>query len=185
MRRPTILLVLPLLAGLTACSGSQPAPASGSGATPPASAGAQINGAGATFPSPLYSKWFAEYGKLHRTSRSTTSRSDPARGSVSSPTARSSSARPIGPMTDEQLKAAPGNSASADRARRGRAVYNIPGITAELKFTGPLLADIMLGKFDEMERSRHREAESGRHAAGHGNHRRASVRRIGDDLHLG
>src|SRR6267378_5787651 len=25
----------------------------------------QINGAGATFPSPIYSKWFDEYNKLH------------------------------------------------------------------------------------------------------------------------
>ena len=28
----------------------------------------QINGAGATFPNPIYSKCFAEYRKLHRTS---------------------------------------------------------------------------------------------------------------------
>ncbi len=26
---------------------------------------AQINSAGATFPYPIYSKWFAEYNKLH------------------------------------------------------------------------------------------------------------------------
>ncbi len=25
----------------------------------------QINGAGATFPNPIYSKWFAEYNRLH------------------------------------------------------------------------------------------------------------------------
>ena len=25
----------------------------------------QINGAGATFPYPIYSKWFSEYNKLH------------------------------------------------------------------------------------------------------------------------
>src|SRR5579872_4861683 len=28
-------------------------------------AATQINGAGATFPYPLYSKWFSEYNKLH------------------------------------------------------------------------------------------------------------------------
>src|SRR5437588_6534149 len=30
-----------------------------------ASTAVQINGAGATFPYPIYSKWFAEYNKLH------------------------------------------------------------------------------------------------------------------------
>ena len=56
--------------------------------------GVQINGAGATFPYPIYSKWFSEYNKLNRTSRSTTSRSAPAAASASSPTRRSSSAPP-------------------------------------------------------------------------------------------
>jgi ABC-type phosphate transport system substrate-binding protein len=54
----------------------------------------QIDGAGATFPFPIYSKWFSEYNKLHPRSRSTTSRSDRAAESGSSRTRRSSSARP-------------------------------------------------------------------------------------------
>jgi len=40
-----------------------------------------INGAGATFPYPLYSKWFYEYSNANRASGSTTSRSVPAAGS--------------------------------------------------------------------------------------------------------
>ena len=51
-------------AALAACGGSQPAPA-GSAASAPAAQTLQINGAGATFPYPIYSKWFAEYNKLH------------------------------------------------------------------------------------------------------------------------
>ena len=48
----------------------------------------QINGAGATFPYPIYSKWFAEYNKLHP-SRSTISQSVQVGGSGRSPTAQS------------------------------------------------------------------------------------------------
>ena len=54
----------PLVAVVTACGGGTQQPA-------PADAGRvvrqriQINGAGATFPYPIYSKWFAEYNKLH------------------------------------------------------------------------------------------------------------------------
>ena len=40
-----------------------------------------INAAGATFPYPMYSKWFDEYHKNTRTHRSTMSRSDPAAAS--------------------------------------------------------------------------------------------------------
>src|SRR2546427_12323254 len=36
-------------------------------AVPAAAQNLQINGAGATFPNPIYSKWFSEYNKLHPT----------------------------------------------------------------------------------------------------------------------
>ena len=55
---------------------------------------AQINGAGATFPYPIYSKWFSEYNKLQPDVRSTTSRSAPAAASAGHATRRCSSAPP-------------------------------------------------------------------------------------------
>ena len=52
-----------------------------------------------------------------------------------------------GPMTDDQLKAAPGPILHFPTVLGADVpVYNIPGVTAELKFTGPVLADIYLGK---------------------------------------
>ena len=42
----------------------------------------KLNGAGATFPYPIYSKWFSEYSASHMACRSTTSRSAPARASA-------------------------------------------------------------------------------------------------------
>ena len=50
-------------------------------------------------------------------------------------------------MTDEQLQTAPGpDSPLPDGARRGRARLQHADVTRELKFTGPVLADIFLGK---------------------------------------
>ena len=50
-------------------------------------------------------------------------------------------------MTEEQLKAAPSPILHFPSVLGGVVpVYNIPGVTAELKFTGPVLAEIILGK---------------------------------------
>src|SRR5207237_7335118 len=52
-----------------------------------------------------------------------------------------------GPMTDEQLKAAPGPILHLPTVLGAVVpVYNIAGVTDELKFTGAVLADIYLGK---------------------------------------
>ena len=63
---------------LGACSGSNENATPGR-TSPRTGAGIQVNGAGATFPYPIYSKWFAEYNRLHPNVRSTISRSDPER----------------------------------------------------------------------------------------------------------
>ena len=52
-----------------------------------------------------------------------------------------------GPMTNEQLQAAPGKILHFPTVLGADVpVYNLPGLNAELKFTGPVLADIFLGK---------------------------------------
>jgi phosphate transport system substrate-binding protein len=52
-----------------------------------------------------------------------------------------------GPMTNEQLLAAPGKIMHFPTVLGADVpVYNLPGLNAELKFTGPVLADIFLGK---------------------------------------
>jgi len=147
MRRPTILLVLPLLAGLAACSGSQPAPASGSGAASPASGGAQLNGAGATFPAPLYTKWVAEYGKVAPNVQINYQPLGSGAGIRQLTNRTVFFGASDQPMTDEQLKAAPGKVLHLPTVLGAVVpIYNIPGITTELRFTGPLLAGIVLGK---------------------------------------
>jgi phosphate transport system substrate-binding protein len=52
-----------------------------------------------------------------------------------------------GPMTDDQLAAAPGKLLHFPTVLGADVpVYNLPGLSAELKFTGVVLADIFLGK---------------------------------------
>ena len=107
----------------------------------------QINGAGATFPDPIYQKWFAEYNKLH----SNIQTNYQAVGSGAG--IRQITAQTVffgasdGPMTDEQLVAAPGKIYHFPTVLGSVVpIYNVPNVTAELKFTGPVLADIFLGK---------------------------------------
>ena len=131
---------------LVACGGgTQPAPA-GESAAPTGSAG-QINGAGATFPYPVYSKWFAEYNKLHPNVQ-INYQSIGSGGGI-----RQIQAQTVffgatdGPMTDEQLKMAPGPILHFPTVLGAVVpVYNVPGVSTELKLSGPALADIYLGK---------------------------------------
>ena len=51
-----------------------------------------------------------------------------------------------GPMTDEQLDGAPSAIVHLPMVLGADVpVYNLPGVTAELKFSGPILADLFLG----------------------------------------
>jgi phosphate transport system substrate-binding protein len=107
----------------------------------------QINGAGATFPDPIYQKWFSEYNKLKPAVQINYQPVGSGGGikQVSSRTVFFGATD--GPMTPEQLLAAPGKLMHFPTVLGGVVpIYNIPNVTAELKFTGPLLADIFLGK---------------------------------------
>ena len=126
-----------------ACGGGQSTTES---AAPAASASTQINGAGATFPNPIYSKWFNEYNKLHPNVQINYQPQGSGAG------IRQLTARTVFfgasdmPMTDEQQKAAPGPILHFPTVLGAVVpVFNLSGVT-ELKFSGPVLADIYLGK---------------------------------------
>ena len=106
-----------------------------------------INGAGATFPAPLYAKWFAEYNKLHSNVRINYQPLGSGAG------IRQVTERTVffgatdGPMTNDQLLAAPGKILHLPTTLGAVVpVYNVPGVSQELKFSGPVLANIFLGK---------------------------------------
>ena len=107
----------------------------------------QINGAGATFPYPIYSKWFAEYNKLHPAAQ-INYQSIGSGGGI-----RQLSNQTVffgatdGPMTNDQIFAAPGRILHLPTVLGGVVpVYEVPGVTGELRFTGRVLADIFMGR---------------------------------------
>ena len=144
-----LVVMASTLAIVAGCSGGSAPPASegAGGAAPAAGGGAQINGAGATFPNPIYSKWFAEYNKLHPGVRINYQPLGSGAG------IRQLTSRTVffgasdQPMKDEQLQAAPGRILHFPTVLGAVVpIYNLPEVSQQLKFTGPLLADIVLGK---------------------------------------
>ena len=107
----------------------------------------QINGAGATFPYPIYSKWFSEYNKLHPNVQINYQSIGSGGGiqQVTKETVFFGASDAI--MNEEQLKAAPGKLLHFPTVLGAVVpVYNIPNLKTDLKFSGQLLADIYLGK---------------------------------------
>ena len=106
-----------------------------------------INAAGATFPYPIYSKWFDEYHKLHPNVQINYQSIGSGGGIRQLLDKTVDFGASDGPMTDEQLQQA-GFKILHFPTVLGADVpsYNIPGVAAELKFTPEALAAIFLGK---------------------------------------
>ncbi|HEX7680965.1 MAG TPA: phosphate ABC transporter substrate-binding protein PstS [Thermoanaerobaculia bacterium] len=107
----------------------------------------KINGAGATFPYPIYSKWFDEYNKAHPNIEINYASIGSGGGIHQLSAGTVFFGASYGPMTNEQLTAAGFRIMHLPTVLGGDVpVYNITGVNAELRFTGPLLAEIFLGK---------------------------------------
>ena len=106
-----------------------------------------INAAGATFPYPIYSKWFDEYHKAHPSVQINYQSIGSGGGIRQLLDKTVDFGASDGPMADEQLQQA-GFKILHFPTVLGGAVpsYNIPGVSAELKFTPEALAAIFLGK---------------------------------------
>lgn len=106
-----------------------------------------INAAGATFPYPIYSKWFDEYHKAHPKVQINYQSIGSGGGIRQLLDKTVDFGASDGPMSDEQLKQA-GFKILHFPTVLGGAVpsYNVPGLTAELKFTPEAVAGIFLGK---------------------------------------
>ena len=108
---------------------------------------AQINGAGATFPNPIYSKWFSEYAKIKPGVHINYQSLGSGAGIRQLTNQTVFFGATDGPMTTDQLQAAPGKILHLPTVLGAVVpVYQLAGVSAEIKFTGPLLADIFLGK---------------------------------------
>ncbi len=107
----------------------------------------RINGAGATFPFPIYSKWFDEYHKAHPNVEINYQSIGSGGGILQLTNQTVFFGATDGPMTNDQLLKAPGKILHLPMVLGADVpVYNIPNVKTALKFSGALLADIFLGK---------------------------------------
>jgi phosphate transport system substrate-binding protein len=113
-----------------------------------------INGAGASFPYPIYSKWFDEYHKSKGEVQINYQSVGSGAGIKQVTEGTVDFGASDGPMNDDQLKAYKDKHGSAILhfpTVLGAAVptYNIPGITGSLNFTPDALAGIFLGRISK------------------------------------
>jgi phosphate transport system substrate-binding protein len=106
-----------------------------------------LNAGGATFPYPIYSKWFSEYNKQHPDVQINYQSIGSGGGIRQVLAGTLDFGASDGPMSDEQLSQAKFKILHIPTVL-GSVVpaYNIPGVNAELKFSPDVLADIFLGK---------------------------------------
>jgi phosphate transport system substrate-binding protein len=107
----------------------------------------KLNGAGATFPNPIYQKWFSQYHSQHPEIE-INYQSIGSGGGIRQVTAGTVDfGASDGPMTDQQLADAKFKILHLPTVL-GAVVpaYNIPGFKGELKFTPEVIAGIYLGK---------------------------------------
>ena len=116
------------------------------GLTATASAQMMINGAGATFPYPIYSKWFDEYAKVDPSVRFNYQSIGSGGGQKQIMAQTVDFGASDGPMSDENLSKAPGKILHIPTVAGAVVMtYNLEGNPA-LKLDGETIADIFLGK---------------------------------------
>ncbi len=109
-----------------------------------------INGAGATFPYPIYSKWFSEYSQLHPNVKINYQSIGSGGGIRQVSEGTVDFGATDGPMSDDQLKSAKVKVMHIPTVLGAVVpVYNIPGVAKDLNFSGDVIADIYLGKISK------------------------------------
>ena len=138
-----------------ACAKGDGSNSSAASSTASSGGGADLTGAGATFPYPIYSKWFSDYAKA--TGIKINYQSIGSGGGV-----RQISEETVdfgasdGPMSDEELAKAKGGPILHIPTVLGADVitYNVPGVTAVLKLTPSVIADIFMGRIKKWNDTR-------------------------------
>jgi len=107
----------------------------------------RLQGAGATFPNPLYQKWLSEYGKAHANIK-IDYQSIGSGGGIKQIQARTVDfGASDAPMTDAELKASPGEIIHIPTVLGAVVItYNLSGVSQPLRFSPDVIADIFLGK---------------------------------------
>ena len=121
-----------------------------------------LNGAGATFPYPIYSKWFNEYHNEHSDIQINYQSIGSGGGIRQVQAGTVDFGASDGPMTDEQIAQSKVKVLHVPTVL-GAVVpaYNIQGVSGEVKFTSDVLADIYLGKLTKWNDPRITKANPG------------------------
>ncbi len=107
----------------------------------------QINGAGATFPNPIYSKWFSEYSQANPSVKINYQSIGSGGGIRQVTEGTVDFGASDGPMSDDALAASKIKIVHIPTVLGAVVpIYNLPGVTQELKFSQDALAGIYLGK---------------------------------------
>src|SRR5258707_6478598 len=119
-----------------------------------ASAQMLINGAGATFPYPIYSKWFDEYAKVDPSVRFNYQSIGSGGGQKQILSQTVDFGASDGPMSDDNLAKAPGKILHVPTVAGAVVMtYNLPG-NPVVKFDGDTIAGIFLGKITKWNDSK-------------------------------
>ncbi len=150
-----ILLAIPLLA-VFACGGEKKAGGadSGAAAAPSTSSGADLTGAGATFPYPIYSKWFGDYAT--KVGVKINYQSIGSGGGIRQLTEGTVDfGASDAPMTDAELAKAKGPILHFPTVIGAVVItYNLSGLDKPLKLNGEAVAEIFAGKITKWNDSR-------------------------------
>lgn len=132
---------------LSACGGRDAARSPGDPATAAGNGAVALTGAGATFPNPIYAKWFDAYAK--ETGIKINYQSIGSGGGIRQFTEGTVDfGATDGPMSDKQIEAVAGNVAHIPTVLGADVVtYNLPDVgQTRLKLDGTVIADIFLGR---------------------------------------
>src|SRR5229473_943314 len=107
----------------------------------------RLQGAGASFPNPLYQKWLSEYGKLNANVK-IDYQSIGSGGGIKQIQARTVDfGASDAPMSDAELKASPAELIHIPTVLGAVVLtYNLQGVSKPLRFSPDVIADIFLGK---------------------------------------
>ena len=106
-----------------------------------------LNGAGATFPYPLYSKWFAEYNRLHPDIRINYQSIGSGGGIAQVQKGTVDFGASDAPLSDQQLKEMGRPIVLVPTVAGAIAMtYNLPGVATGLRLTGEDVVDIYMGQ---------------------------------------
>lgn len=110
----------------------------------------QLNGAGASFPNPIYSRWFTEYARSHPGVQINYQPAGSGAGIRQASLGIVDFGATDTPMTDQQMQVARVKLFHIPTVL-GAVVpaYNLPGLQGEVKFSGEVLADIYLGRITQ------------------------------------